>query len=128
MLAQEYLKKYNVTKTTLANFIFLPGAFLDFSYDSTQIKIPSSSVITEYGVLVTEKQHAYLFLKPFESRTKHLADSFVSEVRHLNVSNVVATATERQLGALRRTLETVHTSLGGAGSARSVKVSPELSL
>ncbi|XP_062212905.1 uncharacterized protein LOC133913702 [Phragmites australis] len=121
----------------LLDTICSSGAFLDFSYDSTQVKILSTSVITESRALVTEKQHAYLFLKPFGCRTRpcwpeHLAGSFVTEVldpnRHLNVSNIIVTATERQLRALRRTLETVHSSLAAAGLARNVKVSPELSL
>ncbi|OEL15295.1 hypothetical protein BAE44_0023690 [Dichanthelium oligosanthes] len=101
------------------------------------VKILSSSVITEYRVIVTEKQHAYLFLKPFQCRPKscrpeHVAGSFVNEVldpdRHLNVSNIIVTATESQLGALRRTLQSVHASLGAVGLAQSVKVAPELLL
>ncbi|KAK3145589.1 hypothetical protein QOZ80_3BG0254820 [Eleusine coracana subsp. coracana] len=120
------------------------GAFVDFSYydSTTQVLVPSSSsVITDYRVLVTEKQRAYIFLKPFECkeirttcRSEHLAgSSFVSDVvahnQHLNLSNVVVvTATERQLGALRRTLQSVHASLAAAGLARSVSVSPELSV
>jgi hypothetical protein len=116
------------------NFL-LSGAFLDFSYDSTQVVVLSSSVNTDYRVLVTEKQHAYIFLKPFQCRARscraeHLAGSFVSQVlepnQHLNFSSVVVTATERQIGALHRTLQSVHASLGAAGLARSVTVSPEL--
>ncbi|WVZ61139.1 hypothetical protein U9M48_011057 [Paspalum notatum var. saurae] len=121
----------------LLEIICCAGAFVDLSYDSTQVKIQSSSVFSEYKVVVTEKQHAYLFMKPFECRAKscrseHLAGSFVNEVldpnRHLNISNIIVMATERQLGALRRTLRSVHSSLGPAGLAESVTVSPELSL
>ncbi|XP_062214079.1 uncharacterized protein LOC133915086 [Phragmites australis] len=122
----------------LLETICTSGAFLDISYDSTQVKILSSSVITEYRVMVTEQQHAYLFLKPFECssrtrscRSEHLAGSFVSEVlvpnQHLNVSTIIVTVDERQLGALHRTLQSVHASLGSAGLARSINVSPELS-
>ncbi|TVU43898.1 hypothetical protein EJB05_03318 [Eragrostis curvula] len=119
----------------LLQTICTSGAFLDFSYDSKHGVIPSSSVTTEYRVLVTEKQKAYVFLKPFECRarpcrTEHLAGSLVSQVlvpnQHLNFSNVIITATETQLGALRRTLQSVHASLGAAGL--NVSVSPELSL
>ncbi|CAL4936864.1 unnamed protein product [Urochloa decumbens] len=121
----------------LLGTICCSGAFVELSYDSTQVKVLSSSVINEYRVMVTEKQHAYLFLKPFECRAKscrpeHLAGSFVNEVldpsRHLNVSSIIVTANERQLGKLRRTLQSVHASVGAAGLAQSVKVSPELML
>lgn len=137
---QEYLTKYTFTKEEIIDdLISLPsGAFLDFSSDSTHVVVPSSSsVITDYRVLVTEKQQAYIFLKPFECRARtcrseHLAGSFVSEVlvpyQHLNFSKVIVTATERQLGALHRTLQSVHASLAAAGLARNVTVSPELSL
>ncbi|KAF8708667.1 hypothetical protein HU200_030049 [Digitaria exilis] len=121
----------------LLETIFCSGAFVELSYDSTRVNILSSLVITEYRVMVTEKQHAYLFLKPFECRGKscrpeHLAGTFVNEVldpnRHLNISNIVVMATKRQLGALHRTLQSVHASLGTAGLTQSVKVSPELML
>ncbi|KAL6636589.1 hypothetical protein ACP70R_024161 [Stipagrostis hirtigluma subsp. patula] len=124
----------------LLQAICTSGSFLELSYDSTQVKIPSSSVITEYRVLVTEQQHAYLFLTPFECSSKHhakcsserLAGSFVSEVvvpnRHLNISTIVVMANERQLGALRRTLQSVRASLVAAGLGQSVKVLPELPL
>ncbi|RCV40079.1 hypothetical protein SETIT_9G022700v2 [Setaria italica] len=121
----------------LLETICCSGAFVELSYDSTQVKIPSSSVITECRVMVTEKQHAYLFLKPFECRPKscrpeHVAGSFVNEVldpnRQLNISNIVVTATKRKLGRLRRTLQSIHASLGAAGLAQSVRVSPELML
>lgn len=110
---------------------------MELSYDSAQVKTVSSSVVTEYRVMVTDKQRAYLFLKPFVCREKPcgsepLAGSFVNEVlgpnRHLNVSNIIVTATDTQLGALRRTLRSFHASLGAAGLAERVKVSPELSL
>jgi hypothetical protein len=131
--------RYTFTKEILDGLIFLlSGAFLDFSYDSTQVVVLSSSVKnTDYRVLVTEKQHAYIFLKPFQCRARscraqHLAGSFVSEVlvpnQHLNLSSVVVTATERQLGALCRTLQSVQASVGAAGLERSVTVSPELPL
>ncbi|RLN17440.1 transcriptional regulatory protein AlgP-like [Panicum miliaceum] len=119
----------------LLETISCSGAFVKLSYDSTKVKILSSSVITEFRVVVTEKQHAYLFLKPFECRRKpcrpeHLAGSFVNEVldpnRHLNVSNIIVMANERQLGALRRTLQSIHAYLGAVGLGKSVKVSPEL--
>ncbi|PAN44190.1 hypothetical protein PAHAL_9G023400 [Panicum hallii] len=119
----------------LLETISCSGAFVELSYDSTKVKILSSSVITEFRVVVTEKQHAYLFLKPFECRRKpcrpeHLAGSFVNEVldpdRHLNVSNIIVMANERQLGALRRTLQSIHAYLGAVGLGKSVKVSPEL--
>lgn len=120
-------------------FSFISGVFVELSYDSTQVKTLSSSVVTEYRVMVTAKQHAYLFLKPFVCREKPCRSeplaaggSFVNEVlgpnRRLNVSNIVVTATDTQLGALRRTLQSFHASLGAAGLAASVKVSPELSL
>ncbi|GJM97135.1 hypothetical protein PR202_ga14039 [Eleusine coracana subsp. coracana] len=141
MLLQEYLTKYTFTNQIVGDSILLSGAFVDVSYDSTTTQVlvlSSSSVITDYRVLVTEKQRAYIFLKPLECRTRpcrseHLAGSlFVSDVvannQHLNVSNVVVTATERQLGALRRTLQSVHASLADAGLASRVSVSPELSL
>ena len=108
---------------------------MEFSYDSTKVKILSSSVITEYRVVVTEKQRAYLFLKPFECRRKpcrpeHLAGSFANEVldpdRHLNASNIIVMAKERQLSALRRTLQSIHAYLDAVGLGKSVKVSPEL--
>ncbi|KAJ1292873.1 hypothetical protein BS78_01G023600 [Paspalum vaginatum] len=123
--------------TLLLQIICCSGAFVELSYGSTQVKIQSSSVFSQCRVMVTEKQHAYVFLKPFECRAKpcrseHLAGSFVNEVldpnRHLNISNIILMATERQLGALRRTLRSVHSSLGPAGLAESVTVSPELSL
>ncbi|CAN6286298.1 unnamed protein product [Urochloa humidicola] len=119
----------------LLETICCAGAFVELSYDSTQVKVLSSSVINDYRVMVTEKQHAYLFLKPFECRPKscmpvHLAGSFVNEVldpnRHLNVSNIIIMANERNLRKLRRTLQSVHASVGAAGLAQSVKVSPEL--
>ncbi|CAL4928199.1 unnamed protein product [Urochloa decumbens] len=121
----------------LLGTICCSGAFVELSYDSTEVKILSSSVINGYRVMVTEKQHAYLFLKPFECRPKscrpeHLAGSFVNEVldpnRHLNVSNIIVTANERQLSKLRLTLQSVHASVETAGLAQSVKVSPELML
>ncbi|CAN6297180.1 unnamed protein product [Urochloa humidicola] len=118
----------------LLETICCSGTFVELS---TQVKIRSSSVITEYRVVVTEKQRAYLFLKPFECRPKscrleHIAGSFVNEVldpnRHLNVSNIIVTANERQLGKLRHTLQLVHASVGAAGLVQRVKVSPELML
>ncbi|CAN6280712.1 unnamed protein product [Urochloa humidicola] len=121
----------------LLETICCSGAFVELSYDSAQVKILSSSIVNDYRVMVTEKQHAYLFLKPFECRPKscrpeHLAGSFVNEVldpnRHLNVSNIIVTANERQLGKLHPTLQSVHASVGAAGLAQSVKVSPELML
>lgn len=112
---------------------------MELSYDSTQVKTLSSSVVTEYRVMVTDKQRAYLFLKPFVCREKpcrseplDAAGSFFNEVlgpnRRLNVSSIIVTATDTQLGALRRTLQSFQASLGDAGLAESVKVSPELSL
>ncbi|CAD6215300.1 unnamed protein product [Miscanthus lutarioriparius] len=116
----------------LLQTICCSGVFLELSYDSTQVKTLSSSVITEYRVMVTDKQLAYLFLKPCRSEPLAAAGSFVNEVlgpnRRLNVSNIIVTATDTQLGALRRTLQSFQASLGDAGLAESVKVSPELSL
>jgi hypothetical protein len=114
---------------------------VELSYDSTQVKVQvlSSSVVTDgYRVMVTDKQRAYLFLKPFACREKPCgseptAGSSISDVlgpdRRLNVSGIVVTATgTRQLGALLRTLRSLQASLGDAGLAERVKVSPELSM
>ncbi|XP_040378075.1 glucan endo-1,3-beta-glucosidase 12-like [Oryza brachyantha] len=106
------------------------GASLGCSYGSAQVKILSRSV------LLNEQQNVYLFLKPFRSsrscRARQLAGEFVNGVvvpsLRLNVSAVVVTADERQLGALHCTLESVQSTLAAAGLDRSVKVSPELSL
>uniref|UniRef100_I1PH34 X8 domain-containing protein n=1 Tax=Oryza glaberrima TaxID=4538 RepID=I1PH34_ORYGL len=110
-------------------FYFVSVASLDCSYGSAQVKILSSSV-------VSEQQNVYLFLKPFQSTrscsARRLAGEFVNGVvvpnLRLNVTGVVVTANERQLGALRCTLESVQAELAVAGLGRSVKVSPELSL
>ncbi|KAL5209492.1 hypothetical protein ABZP36_005115 [Zizania latifolia] len=127
---------WSVALTILFFCIFLleticsSGASLDCSYGSAQVKILSSSV-------VTEQQNVYLFLKPFRRSTrpctaKQLAGSFVHGVvvpnLHLNVSGIVVRADERQLGALHCNLESIHASLAAAGLEKSVKVSPELSL
>uniref|UniRef100_A0A0E0KL54 X8 domain-containing protein n=1 Tax=Oryza punctata TaxID=4537 RepID=A0A0E0KL54_ORYPU len=105
------------------------GASADCSYSSAQVKILSSSV-------VSEQQNVYLFLKPFQSTKscsgRRLASEFVNGVvvpnLRLNVTGVMVTASERQLGALHCTLESVQAELAAAGLDRSVKVSPELSL
>ncbi|XP_008681581.1 uncharacterized protein [Zea mays] len=99
----------------LLQTICCSGVFVELSYDSTQVKV-----------------------QPFACRDKpcgseSTAGSFISDVlgpdRRLNVSGIVVTATgTRQLGALLRTLRSLQASLGDAGLAERVKVSPELSM
>ncbi|KAG8061667.1 hypothetical protein GUJ93_ZPchr0003g16487 [Zizania palustris] len=119
-----------MTKKIFLGWFFVSGESLDCSCGSAQAKILSSSV-------VTEQQNVFLFLKPFHRSTRpcsarQLAGSFVNGVvvpnMHLNVSGVVVTADEWQLGALHCTLESVHASLAADGLEKTVKVSPELSL
>lgn len=133
------MKLFTFLKQSMFCFSFISGVSVELSYDSTEVKTLSSSVITEYRLMATDKHRAYLFLKPFVRRDKPCrseplaaAGSFVNEVfgpnRNLNVSNIIVTATDTQLGALRRTLQSFHASLAIAGLAESVKVSPGLSL
>uniref|UniRef100_A0A0E0GW19 Uncharacterized protein n=1 Tax=Oryza nivara TaxID=4536 RepID=A0A0E0GW19_ORYNI len=140
ILCQKHLSASMATSWSVAFTIFFSCillletisssvASLDCSYGSAQVKILSSSV-------VSEQQNVYLFLKPFQSTrscsARRLAGEFVNGVvvpnLRLNVTGVVVTANERQLGALRCTLESVQAELAVAGLGRSVKVSPELSL